>query len=153
MEIKLFTVSVFSTDDELEEMNKFLRSHRILQVDKTFSPNSDCWSILVTYQEQGATLSSGGADVHRRQKVDYKEKLSPEAFSRFEHMRSIRGELARKDGVAAFLIFSDRELSKIAELEEVTTEALDAIPDIDDKKKQKYGKFFLTNRTIDETSG
>ena len=153
MEIRMFCINAHSTDEDLEEMNKFLRSHRVLQVDKTFSSNGDYWSILVTYQEQGASVSGGVVDVQRRQKVDYKEILSPEAYSRFEHMRSIRGELARKEGLAAFLIFSDRELSKIAELEEVTSDALDAIQGIDGKKRQKYGKYFLTNDLGDEAGG
>ncbi len=153
MEIKIFSVHALAADDELEEVNKFLRSHRILQVDKTFSSEGGYWSILVTYQEQGATNSSGGTDVHRKQKVDYKEVLSPEAYSRFEHMRGVRGELARKEGLAAFMIFSDRELAKIAELEEVDVESLNAIQGIDDKKRQKYGRYFLTVADIDEAGG
>lgn len=41
MEIKMFCINAHSTEEDLEEMNKFLRSHRILQVDKTFSSNGD----------------------------------------------------------------------------------------------------------------
>ena len=153
MEIKVFCVHALAADEDLEEVNKFLRSHRVLQVDKTFCSEGGYWSVFVTYQEQGATASSGGQDVHRRQKVDYKEVLTPEAYSRFEYMRGIRGELARKEGLAAFLIFSDRELAKIAELGEVTADALDALPGIDDKKRQKYGRYFITTVGEDETGG
>lgn len=150
MEIKIFSIHALAADDEVEEVNRFLRSHRILQVDKTFSSEGGYWSILVTYQEQGATNSSGGTDVHRKQKVDYKEVLSPEAYSRFEQMRGVRGELARKEGLAAFMIFSDRELAKIAELEEVDVDSLNALQGIDDKKRQKYGRYFLTVTGVDE---
>lgn len=153
MEIKVFSVNAHATESDLEDVNKFLRSHRILQVDRIFSAEGGYWSLLVTYQEQGATASSGGSDVHRKQKVDYREVLSPEAYARFEYMRGIRGDLARKEGVAAFLIFSDRELAKIAELDEVTADALNSIQGIDDKKRQKYGEFFLTTGIADETGG
>jgi hypothetical protein len=45
MEIKIFSVHSLAADDELEEVNRFLRSHRILQVDKTFSSEGGYWSI------------------------------------------------------------------------------------------------------------
>lgn len=153
MQIRIFHISSFADENEQEFINKFLRSHRILQVDRCFSPeNGGYWSIFVTYQENVSI--DGIRDFQRRNKVDYREVLSESAFHRFEEMRQIRGNIAKKEGIAAFLVFSDKELAKLAEVEYLTASVLENIEGVDEKKKKKYGELFLSNQKMiqeDET--
>lgn len=131
-----------SSDAELEELNKFLRSHRILQVDKSFfSDGGGYWSILVTYHESGAGYILG--DVSRnRPKVDYSKVLAPEVYARFEALKAIRREVSRSEGISAFLVFTDKELARMAEPEELTLEALQAVEGSDRKRIEKYASAF-----------
>ena len=132
-----------ASDAEAEELNKFLRSHRILQVDKSFSPDGGgYWSILVTYQENGAGDLQG--DVSRnRPKVDYSKVLAPEVYARFEALKAIRREVSRSEGISAFLVFTDKELARMAEPELLTPEALQAIEGIDRRRIEKYASAFV----------
>lgn len=119
-------------------------------MDRNFAQeNGGYWSILVTYQDPGATAgTNGNNEQQRRQKVDWKEELSEEVFARFERLREIRSGIAKRDGVAAFIVFSDRELAKIAALETVTEDAMQALEGVDAGKKQKYGHYFLTHEEV-----
>ena len=143
----MFHISTLEDENEQERINKFLRSHRILQLDRSFSSeNGGYWSLLVTYQENAS--ASGIGDFQRRQKVDYKEILSENAYRRFEEMRQIRGSIAKKEGIAAFLVFSDKELAKLAEVECLNAATMEAIEGVDEKKKKKYGEFFLVDQPL-----
>ena len=52
MQIKIFTLPVFSSERSEEDFNRFLRSHRILQVDRHFCPdNGGYWTFLVEYMD------------------------------------------------------------------------------------------------------
>ena len=67
-----------------EEMNVFLRSKKIMQIERAFSESGAAWSFCITYLEEGFTKSKGKA------KIDYKEVLDAESFNRFSQMRVIR---------------------------------------------------------------
>ena len=50
MQFKIFTLPVFDSERNEEEMNKFLRSHRIVQSERHFcSENGGYWTILVEF--------------------------------------------------------------------------------------------------------
>ena len=50
MQIKTFVLPVLSSECSEEELNRFLRGHRVLQVERHFCPDSGgYWAILVEY--------------------------------------------------------------------------------------------------------
>ena len=99
MQIKIFTLPVLDSELMEEEANKFLRSHRVLTVDRQFSAeNGGYWTLFVSYQE-GAPAAV--ASVSRSGKVDYREVLTPEEFGRFARFRDIRKEQAAQIGIPA----------------------------------------------------
>lgn len=138
-----------ASDAEVEELNKFLRSHRILQVDKSFSPDGGgYWSILVTYHESGAGDIQG--DVGRnRSKVDYSKVLAPEVYARFEALKAIRREVSKSEGISAFLVFTDKELARMAEPEELTLERLQTMEGIERRRIEKYATAFVVTPPTD----
>ena len=40
MQIQVFTIPIFEGEEELNAMNKFLRSHRVAEIQKTFIPTA-----------------------------------------------------------------------------------------------------------------
>ncbi len=140
MQIKIFDVPSKGGDDSLELMNKFVRGHKVLDVDRQFYVSSDNvghWSVFVTYLSQSAPQENSGTQT--RPKVDYKEVLSPEEFERFTRLRSIRKMLADADAVPAYAVFTDAELAQIARLPQIDCGFLKSLSGLGEKRVEKYG--------------
>lgn len=140
MQIKFFTIPVIAEDAYSEEVNKFLRSVKVLEVNKdivTIGKNV-YWAICVTYFPQHNMEEK--SDLLHKGKIDYKNTLSNEVFQRFCMLRKIRKQLADEDAVPAFAVFTDSELSDIAKSNEVSVSVLKSIKGIGPKKIEKYGE-------------
>ena len=61
----------------------------------------------------------------------------------FRRLRALRAELARKQSVPAYVVFSDRTLRELAAVQPRTMEELRGISGIGDTKANRYGKAFL----------
>jgi ATP-dependent DNA helicase RecQ len=61
----------------------------------------------------------------------------------FQVLRRKRGELARKQGVPAFVIFGDRSLRDMAMIKPATREAFAAIYGVGDRKLRAYAEAFI----------
>ena len=138
MNIKIFDIASISPQSDMEQINKFLRGHKVLDVDRQFYVSSDHmghWSLLVTYlAEQNAPLPA-----ERREKVDYKTMLDETAFAKFTRLRMIRKQLAEEDAVPAYAVFTDAELAQIARLPDIDATLLGKISGIGEKRIAKYG--------------
>jgi superfamily II DNA helicase RecQ len=75
--------------------------------------------------------------------VDYKESLSPEAFSRFSALRKTRKQIAADALVPAYAVFTDAELAQIASLAEVTLASMRTVKGVGQKKVEKYGALLM----------
>lgn len=136
MPYKLFTFPIV-TDNE-EDMNKFLRSNKIIDVEKhliTFNNNA-YWTFCIQYVSINLTASS----YEKKEKIDYKVVLSEANFKTFSQLRLIRKKLAEEDAVPAYAVFTDSELSDIAKLEEISEKNMLSIQGIGAKKIEKYGE-------------
>ncbi len=69
--------------------------------------------------------------------------LDPEALARFEALRALRAELAREQGVPAYVIFHDATLRAMAERDPRTREALATITGVGASKLERYGPAVL----------
>jgi len=141
--IKIFTVPVFDPDD-VEEMNKFLNSHRVIEVLKEFNPSESggYWTFCVEYLQSGIKNKSGG---NKQSKIDYKSVLSEEQFKVFSKLREIRKEIAKQEALPAYTVFTDKELSEISQLNEVNLSKLKTIEGIGEKRVERFGQRFLDN--------
>jgi superfamily II DNA helicase RecQ len=150
MQIRLFTIPIGDNGTALNEMNGFLRAHKILEVENQLISNENgaYWCFCVRYIEN--IINSIGES---KSKVDYKEQLDEDTFKRFSKLREIRKKVATDDGVPAFAIFTDEELSGLAKLERINEKTMLSIKGIGDKKVEKYAKYFLTQTDKNEKSG
>lgn len=125
----------------MELLNKFLRSHKVLKIDKEFVKEGDngYWTFCVSYLMQ--TPTSSNAD--RREKKDYRLLLSEEHFAIFSKLRTIRKQLAEKDAVPAYAVFTDAELAEIAQLDQLEEKKLLSVDGIGVKRMEKYGNLLL----------
>ncbi len=115
MQIKLFTIPVFEEDKLVEEMNRFLRSKRILDIHQKFfsTQHGGYWCFSIRYLDNDSNSFSRSKNKNNR--VDYKAILEDNAFQVFSLLRTCRKEIAKEDAVPAFAVFTDAELANIAQ--------------------------------------
>ena len=128
--------------EAIEALNRFLRGHKILQVEQQFVPegSNSSWTFCVRYVEEQPRAKPG-----KRVKRDFKSELSTEAFARFVALRKIRKQLAEEDAVPAFAIFTDEQMAELAKLEQLTLNNMQTVKGIGDKKTAKYGERILAH--------
>lgn len=153
MEIKIYTVSVFHGAEANEEMNLFLRTHKVIEIDKRFVSNENgaYWSFCLSYIRGGKVdVPYGSRD--RKKRKDYRELLDAATFATFDRLRKYRKEIAKNDAVPAFAVFTDAELILMAKLPEITLSNVQSIKGIGVKKMEKYGELTIKMYQKDETN-
>lgn len=142
MQLKFFTIPVFSFNSVSDELNKFLRTVKVLEIKKELVIDStgSFWTICVTYLPiLNGEYSNNTSSNPIKEKVDYKNLLSDIEFDRFCKLRKIRKNLADSDSVPAFAVFTDAELAEISRIEDLTINKIKQIKGIGIKRVEKYG--------------
>lgn len=86
MAYRFFQISMRDSGVSEEELNRFLRGHRILSVDRRWVDlgTESFWSFCVDYLETVQPSGPGARPVGESQgKVDYREVVNPEQFAAF----------------------------------------------------------------------
>lgn len=144
MQWQCFRVPVNNRDAAEEEFNRFLRGHRVLAVHREFvaQGESSYWALAVEYLP-----GEGGDDARReagkKEKVDYKELLSPEEFARFVRLREWRKAAAQAEAVPVYIILTNEQMAEIARADCRSLRQLGAIDGIGPGRLEKYGKGVL----------
>ena len=101
-------LSPFGEPSACEELNRFLRSHRIVNVEKRLvdGERGTGWLFLIEYGQENK-----GAPPAAKDRVDYREILSEQEYALFERLRQLRKELAEKNGVPVYAVFTNDQLA------------------------------------------
>lgn len=144
MQIQIYRILAHANQAQLDEMNKFLRGHEIIDVKQDFYTVDGLayWTVFIRYQGRGQSMPQGKGV---KAKVDYRELLDTETFKVFATLREIRKELAMEASVPLYAVFTNKELADIASLSKISIESVKAISGIGEKKLAKYGEE-LVNR-------
>ena len=71
-------------------------------------------------------------------------ELEGDAAELFGRLRALRAQLARRQGVPAYVVFSDKTLREMAISRPRTTTELRAVSGVGSAKAERYGRDFLT---------
>jgi len=143
MKLRFFTIPIRGGDEATEELNRFLGTHRILAVDRSFvqdGPNS-AWTLCVSFETgtgEGTPQQTG-----KRGKVDYREILNEQDFAVYAKLRTLRKELAEKEGIPAYAVLTNEQMAEIVQRRVQNVTALREIAGIGDARIGKYGERFL----------
>jgi superfamily II DNA helicase RecQ len=142
MQLRFFTIPVVGGDAAAEDLNRFLASHRVLAVDRQVAPEgaASVWAICVSYEP---AAESAGTAVPRRGKVDYKEVLSEADFVVYAALRTLRKELAERDGVPVYSLFTNEQLAEMVLRRACSPADLREIAGIGEARVEKYGEAFV----------
>lgn len=124
------------------ELNNFLRSHRVLKVDKVAFP--DGWTFCVEWIDGDDSFGSrNSTDWRKKPRVDYMKALSEDEFARFAKYRDRRREIANDNGVAAYMVMTDEQMAELAKVENPAIADLKKIQGFGEAKVAKYGEKML----------
>lgn len=154
MQLKIFTISLAPDEQQTEEINHFLRSHKIIDVRKEIAVQNgnSVWTFCVSYLLDSKPSQSLQ---NKNVKIDYKDVLDEVAFNTFSRLRKVRKAIADEEAVPAYAIFTDAELAELAKQKKLSLTVIQAVPGIGKKKVKKYGSRMIDemNKKTDETSG
>ena len=141
MQVKFFVVPLKALTEAEEEANVFLRSHRVLSVERQFVDNGEnsFWTLAVEYldgeqagQDRSRSSTSG--------RIDYKQLLSPEDFAVFSRLREVRKQLAAKESVPVYTVFSNEQLAKMVTGKVDSKAAMREIKGVGEATVEKYAE-------------
>jgi superfamily II DNA helicase RecQ len=143
VQYKFFVLPIPCGEEMEEELNAFLRSIRLIAAhrERICQDERHYWSIVVEYLT--GNKKSERREEFTRQKIDYKEKLSPEDFTIFAKLRDWRKEAAAREAVQLYNIFMNEQLAEMVEKKVTTKAALMEIEGIGTAKAEKYGDAVL----------
>ena len=133
-QITTFFVPISGGETFLDEMNAFLRGHRVLEVAKSFAGNG--WAFCVEWLD--GLPASSKTSCQRR--IDYREVLEPEVFERFAKLRERRKVIAQEDGVPPYMIITDAQMAEAVKDCEPTLDVLKKVEGFGGARLSKYGE-------------
>ncbi|MCF8216106.1 MAG: HRDC domain-containing protein [Chlorobium sp.] len=150
MQIQLFAIPIGDNGAALQEMNTFLKAHKILEIQQKLISNDNGanWCFCVRYVEQAFKAAS-----ESKAKIDYRQVLDEQTFRKFSHLRAIRKKVSATEGLSAFIVFTDEELAELAKLEEITIKSMLGIKGIGEKKIERFAHYFMDKPQPNEAPG
>ena len=98
---------------------------------------------MVELTERGRAVLGGKESMAISIAPDLADSQPPADPALFERLRKWRSEVARRQGVAAFLVFHDRTLNELAARRPADLRDLGAVPGIGPSKLDQYGQALL----------
>lgn len=137
-----FFVSPFSEPSSHAELNNFLKSHRIINVEKRLidGERGTGWIFLVEYSDNEGTKSS----YTMSSKVDWRDVLNPSQFTVYDFLRKTRKEIGDKTEIPLYGILSNEQLALMSQNPPKTKEDFLKIKGVNEQKYKQFGEIFLS---------
>ncbi len=148
MAFRIFTLPIRDSGEGEAQLNAFLGSHKILNVDRRWVEQGadSFWSFCVDYLPQSSSARSAEPQPRRQRSkdsIDYKDRLPPEQFAIFAKLRDLRKEIALAEAVPVYTVFTNEHLAKMVTQGVRTRPALEKIDGVGEARVNKYGPRFL----------
>jgi superfamily II DNA helicase RecQ len=140
MQMAFYSIPVRGDSGLQEDLNRFLRSHRVLTVHREFVGQGDnsFWALAVEYLE-GAAQSAPAPGRPGKERVDYKDVLAPADFALFVRLRDWRKATSEKEGIPVYAVLTNEQLAAIATKRPASPAQLREVEGIGEAKAGKYG--------------
>lgn len=148
MQYKFFTFPITSLDIAENDLNVFLRSNQIVEIEKhLISGTQPMWCFCVGY------LLSNQKHISSSPKVNYEHILDNDEFAQFERLREIRKQVAQDLKIPAYAVFTNKELAELSRHKNINKELLLSLDGFGQGRMEKVGIHFLSKFNNDVASG
>lgn len=142
MQYKIFSIPILNGEEEQENLNKFLRSVRVVESRKELvTIDAGCfWTFCVSFLPIGKTSTEEPKNTREdtaRKREQLLATMSDEEKERFEAMSAARTILSNEEALPAFRIFTNKELAFVAKAGYAVLERDDVPPEVE-KSHWKY---------------
>ena len=146
MKYSFFIIPIKNTKEAEQELNSFLSTHRGLTVHREFVSQGEnsFWSLAVEYLDGTASFLDNNKNTGRKPRIDYKEVLNENDFALFSKLREIRKQIAEKEGIPVYAVFTNEQLAEIVRRKAKTKTEMRKIEGIGEAKVEKYGELLLS---------
>ena len=143
-----FTISAVFPETGAEQLNHFLAQHVIESISEQFvnDGQNSFWSVrvaVVDSADQTRQANNTTSTARKRSSVDYRDLLSPEHFAIYARLRTLRNQLAEQDAIPAYAIFTNEQLSEMAQIKQPSMDAIAQIDGVGEKRLTRYASQFL----------
>lgn len=149
MFFKVFQYAI-PVPDELDELNQFLATNRVAAVTHEIVSQPSGATLVVVAQcigNRSKVLANKGMGTLKTpassSRIDYKEVLSETDFKIYSQLRELRKQLAEREGVPVYAIFSNAQLAEMVTGKTLTETKLAQIDGVGKGRIEKYGSEFL----------
>jgi len=131
-----FLLPLYPNSPEQDDLNRFLRGHRIIQTKKELVTGEGVshWAILVEFLDSPEKNTAEAV----KSKVDYRDILTPEDFTLFSKLREVRKKLAEENGLPVYAVCTNEQLAEIAKRKPKSLAECMQIEGIGQGKAEKY---------------
>jgi len=145
MQFKIFQIGISGDTAAEDDLNKFLRSHRIITVHRelTRTQTGTYWCFCIEYIEANPVAGTAVSLPARKGKVDYKEVLSEDDFAVYSKLRDIRKNLSQQEAVPVYAVCENVHLAAMVQDKCQSLSDMQKIPGFGEAKVTKYGQHFL----------
>ena len=147
MRLHFLSIQVHSSTAAEAELNHFLATHRVLSIDRQFisDGSGSSWALCISYVEGSAAgaASAPNQDSSSKKRLDYRDLLPPAEFLLFVKLRDLRKQLAEREGVPPYAVFTNEQLAEMIRRCARTLSELANIEGIGPARVEKYGRTFL----------
>ena len=142
MKTLFFQIPCAGGSAQAEELNRVLASERIVFTDRRFVADgaNSFWAICIGVEGRAAFAKGGGKPA---EKVDYRDILSPEDFAIYARLRDLRKQVAQRDGVPPYAVFTNDQLAAIVQQKASSKAAIGNIEGVGPARVDKYADLFL----------
>jgi superfamily II DNA helicase RecQ len=142
---RVFVIPLFYADAATEELNSFLASQRIVQIERRWMDqgNQSSLAFCVEYVLTAPATDRNPKSQLSRNRIDYKTILSPDEFTIFSLLRELRKELSQQEGVPVFALFNNEQLALMVQRRCSSKADLLGIEGIGEAKVEKYSEKLL----------
>ena len=145
MQFRFFMIPAADAGAQAEELNAFLRGHRVVSVQRELvgQAGGSCWAVCVEYLPPPPGGGRAPSNGDGKGKVDYRETLSADDFAVFARLRQVRKELAERDEVPVYAVFTNEQIAAMVTNRVDSLKALRGIDGVGEARVEKYGDLFL----------
>ena len=142
---RIFFTSPFGEDSACDELNRFLKSNRIINVEKRLidGERGTGWLFLIEYGNENRNTVQNSS-----QKIDYREVLNEQEYALFDKLRQVRKELAEKQGIPVYAIFTNEHLAGMVKKHPVSFGDFLIAHSRFSQRNQRLGKKFPLNNKL-----
>ena len=151
MALHFFRILVSDGVQEQAALNKFLAQNHVMDIEKQFVSDGQKshWAVCVTVAKTSVVTSQNlpktqETSDRKRSSVDYKAVLSPRDFEVYATLRELRKQVAKDEGVPAYVIFTNAQLASMVTEKVNSKEALAAINGIGEARVDKHAETFVS---------